>query len=159
MSWEWKLIGALLMLVTGAAVAKARIAHEKKKLWVLDAWLGLLLYTRAQIDCYLMPLEEIFKSADVELIRSAGAGSVRRSQKELLDAALPYLDRESARLLTSWLCELGNGYREEQLRRCDYYLAALEKERARLAAALPARLKLCAATSICAAVGTAILLW
>ena len=159
MTWELKLIGALLILGAGATVAKIRITHEKKKLWVLDGWLGLLRYTRAQIDCYLMPLEEIFRSADGELIRAAGAGSARRSQKELLDTALPYLEGESARLLRSWLHELGNGYREEQLRRCDYYLAALEKERERLATALPAKLKLCTATSICAAVGTAILLW
>ncbi len=159
MSAVWKLIGALLMLVTGVVVARGQIAHEKKKLWVLEGWIGLLLYTRAQIDCYLMPLEEILENADKGLLRAAGAGCVGGSQKELLDAALPYLEDESARLLTSLVRELGNGYREEQLRRCDYYLAALEKERERLAAALPARLKLCAAMSVCAAAFLAILLW
>lgn len=154
-----KILGAILIIGMGALAAKTGMTHEKKKLAVLDGWLGLLLYVRGQIDCYLMPLDEILSSADKDLLHAAGAGHPPTSWEGLLRAAMPYLGKESARLLTSFTRELGTSYREEQLRRCDYYLVALEKERDRLAATLPARLKLCTATSLCTAIGTAILLW
>ena len=154
-----KALGALLILAVGAITAKAGAMREREKLTVLDAWLGLLLYVRGQIDCYLLPLDEIFRDADVELLRAASAGRKTETWDGLLRASLPHLGKESARLLTSLIRELGSSYREEQLRRCDYYLAALGKERDRIAAALPARQKLCVASCLCTALGTAILLW
>lgn len=154
-----KALGALLILAVGAITAQAGAMREREKLTVLDAWLGLLLYVRGQIDCYLLPLDEIFRGADVELLRAASAGREAETWEGLLRASLPHLGKESARLLTALMRELGSSYREEQLRRCDYYLSALEKERDRLAAALPARQKLCVASCLCTALGTAILLW
>ncbi len=154
-----KALGALLILAVGAITAKAGAMREREKLTVLDAWLGLLLYVRGQIDCYLLPLDEIFRGADVELLRAASAGRKTETWDDLLRASLPHLGKESARLLTALIRELGSSYREEQLRRCDYYLAALEKERDRIAAALPARQKLYVASCFCTALGTAILLW
>lgn len=154
-----KALGVLLILAVGAVTAKAGATREREKLTVLDAWLGLLLYLRGQIDCYLLPLDEIFRGADKELLRAASAGREAETWDDLLHASLPHLGKESARLLTALMRELGSSYREEQLRRCDYYLSALEKERDRLAAALPARQKLCVASCLCTALGTAILLW
>ena len=154
-----KALGVLLILAVGAFAATVGVGREKEKLTVLDAWISLLLFVRGQIDCYLLPLDAIFRTADPSLLRAAGAGRDTDSWESLLRASLPCLGKESARLLTALIRELGSSYREEQLRRCDYYLCALEKERDRIASALPARQKLCVASCLCTAVGTAILLW
>lgn len=154
-----KALGASLILLVGAVAARTGAVRERDKLSTLDAWLALLLYLRGQIDCYLMPLDEILRGADPDLLRAVGARDGTDTWASLLRASLPRLGKESARLLTALVRELGSSYREEQLRRCDYYLSALGKERDRLAAALPARMKLCTAAGLCTALATAILLW
>ena len=154
-----KLLGALLVLLAGGFAAWVGASREKRRLTVLDAWLALLRDLRGQIDCYLMPLDEILRAADPDLLRAAGAVRQPQSWDALLQASLPHLGKECARLLSALVRELGASYRDDQLRRCDYYLSALQQERDRLASALPARLKLCTASALCAALATAILLW
>lgn len=155
----WKLLGGGLIVLAGGIVAHQTVKREKKRLSVLDGWLDLLLYIRGQIDCYLMPLDEILAAADKTLLVRAGAVRATDSLRAIYASALPYLDAESGRLIASLIRELGTSYREEQVKRCDYYLGALQKQREKLAAELPARVKMYTTLSICAAVGTAILLW
>ena len=156
---EIKLFGGLLVLLAGVLSAGAYARFEKKRLSVLDAWMELLLYIRGQIDCYLMPIDRILGLADRDLLRACSGGKPVSSLTDTLHGALPYLDFESRRLLSSLARELGSSYREEQLKRCDYYLQALQRQREKLEQALPNRIKLGTTVRLCVAIGTAILLW
>ena len=155
-----KLAGGLLILAAGFFAAQLGAYREKKRLTVLDAWLELLLEIRTQIDCYLTPLDEILQNARPALLQACTGGEdVKPSLAELLNAAESCLDPECQRLLQAFTREIGASYRDEQLKRCDFYLQALQVERERIARALPARVKLTVTLSLCAAIGIAIILW
>lgn len=154
-----KLFGGLLVLLAGGLAAGTYARFEKKRLLVLDGWIELLLYIRGQIDCYLMPIDRILTLADRDLLRACSVGKPVTTLTQALRGAIPYLDPESRRLLSALARELGSSYREEQLKRCDYYLQALQRQREKLEQALPNRIKLGATVSLCVAIGAAILLW
>ena len=154
-----KLLGILLILGAGGAGAYASDHAERRKLSVLDGWIALILYIRGQIDCYLMPLDEIFAYADLPLLTACMGTRQERSPTALLQRSSPFLDPESKRLLESFAREIGSSYREEQIKRCDYYLQILQKNRDQLASQLPARIRVSATLCICGALGAVILLW
>ena len=154
-----KLLGAGLIASVGGFAAYCAVRFEKKKLTVLDGWIDLIFHIRGQIDCYLTPLDEILASADEEILSACMGSTPHPDLHTLLDASSPYLGGESRRLLSGFVREIGGSYREEQLRRCDYYVTALRTLREKIAADLPARVKLSITVSICSALGVAILLW
>lgn len=154
-----KLVGCALVLLSGGGYAISASRYEKKKLSVLDGWMDLIFFIRSQIDCYLTPLSEILKNADQALLRACMGNSNDEDLPSLLQASSSYLGEEANRLLDSFVRELGGNYREEQVKRCDYYLAALRDIREKKREELPARLRVCTAISLCASFGIAILLW
>ena len=143
-----KLLGSLLIVCAGGMAAATVARFERRRLSVLDAWIDLLIHVRGQIDCYLKTL-----------LAACSPSGQTDSLAELLQGALPYLDAEGRRLLSSLVRELGSSYREEQIKRCDYYIHALQVCREKVAQALPARLKMGTTVSLCIAIGAAILLW
>lgn len=154
-----KLLGSGLIAAAGGVAAYSAVHYEKRKLSVLDAWIDLIFHIRGQIDCYLMPLDDILACADTEILRACMCRAPHPDLRTLLHASSPYLTPEAKRLLTALIRELGGSYREEQLRLCDYYINALREIRNQIAADLPSRVKLCITLCICTALGTAILLW
>ncbi len=154
-----KLCGALLILSVGAISAYISVHYEKKRLSVVDGWIDLILYIRGQIDCYLMPIGDILSGGDRALFEACMSPANAADLPAILKSSSTYLDGEAQRLLESFVREIGPGYREEQLRKCDYFLASLRTQRERIAAELPGRVRLSATLCICTALATAILLW
>jgi hypothetical protein len=153
-----KCLGGLLILGTGGILAHAGAIAERRRLSVLDGWIDLIFYLRGQIDCYLTPLDCILAGADKALLDACMGSGKTRTLSSLLQASAPYLGAESQRALQAFLRGSG-GYREEQLKCCDYCLDTLRPLREKLAAELPARIRLCVTLCLCVAFGTAILLW
>lgn len=154
-----KLLGVVCVLTAGGFAAVSTAREEKKKLAVLDAWIAFLWYLRAQIDCFLTPLDEILANTDRALLEKMGYCGGDRTLTHLAEASANGLDAESARLIRELTREAGNGYREDQVKRCDYFIGALTAIRKQEAESLPARVKMRASLCVCAALGTAILLW
>jgi hypothetical protein len=154
-----KLLGCLILLGTGGFAAYRTADHEKKKLSVTEGWLELLFYIRTRIDCHLAPIEQIFKEASPTLLHACMGQEEDRTPSQLLEHSRIYLEEDAAHLLDSFSREIGTCYREEQVKRCDYYITALRKIRDRQITELPARLKTRGAMCICGTIGLAILLW
>lgn len=154
-----KLIGALLILGVGAVSAVSAAKYEKRKLSVSDAWIDLIFYIRGQIDCYLTPLADILSSGESALLRACLSNGDETDLSAILRSSSVYLDGESKRLLESFVREIGTSYREEQVRRCDYYITALREQRERIARDAPVRIRLAVTLCLCIALGSAILLW
>ena len=146
-----KLLGILVILLAGGASAFGSARYERRRLRVLDGWLDMILYIRAQVDCYLTPIDEILSDFVPE--------NAPADLASLYASSRPYLDTETRHLLEGFIRAFGNGYREEQLRHCDYCIAALRGRREGVAAELPARVRLAVTVCACLSVGTAILLW
>ncbi len=154
-----KILGALLILSVGIFSAFVSVQYEKKRLSVVDGWIDLILYIRGQIDCYLMPLDDILSGGDRALFEACMSPENAADLPAILEASQIYLDGDAKRTLESFVREIGAGYREEQLKRCDYFIASLRAQREKIAAALPMRTRLCATLCVCIALATAILLW
>ena len=154
-----KLLGALLILSVGIFSAYLSVQYEKKRLTVVDGWIDLILYIRGQIDCYLLPIGDILLGGDRALFEACMSPSNAADLPAILGASEIYLDGDAKHTLESFVREIGTGYREEQLKRCDFFIASLRTQRERIAAALPMRVRLCATLCICLSLATAILLW
>ncbi len=154
-----KFLGALLILAVGVFAAFVSVQYEKKRLSVVDGWIDLILYIRSQIDCYLMPLDDILSGGDRALFEACMSPSNAADLPAILEASGIYLDGDGKRLIEGFVREIGAGYREEQIKRCDFFISSLRTQRERIAAQLPLRTRLCATLCICIALATAILLW
>lgn len=154
-----KLLGVLLILSVGVFSAFVSVQYEKKRLTVVDGWIDLILYIRGQIDCYLLPIDDILSGGDRALFEACMSPSNAADLPAMLEASGIYLDGDAKHTLESFVREIGAGYREEQLKRCDFFISSLRNQRERIAAALPMRIRLCATLCICLSLATAILLW
>lgn len=155
-----KLLGAALILLTGSFAAYHTAQYEKKRLSVLDSWIDLIYFIKGQIDCFLTPLDEILSLADRELLQGCMLRSANSlSLASLYRTSLSYLTPESARLLGSFVREIGKSNREEQVRRCDYYLTGLRNIREKQALEQPARIRVGCSLCLCISATIAILLW
>lgn len=161
MSVSLKALGAFFLLASATWTAYSSCLREQKKLILLDAWIELLFYTKGQIDRYLTPREALLKNADHTLLRRCadGAKNPPGEWNALFQCAEKSLDGESRKLLRAFLGELGECYREEQLRRCDHYLNALERVRQALSLEIPRRMKLDISLCVCGALAITVLLW
>ena len=106
-----------------------------------------------------MPLDDILSGGDRALFEACMSPRNAADLPAILEASQIYLDGDAKRTLESFVREIGAGYREEQLKRCDYFIASLRAQRERIAAELPLRMRLCATLCVCIALATAILLW
>lgn len=148
-----------MIILAGCMTAAVIAIREKRRIQLLEAWIDLIFHIRTQIDCYLKPIGEILQGADMGLLQACMGTPTDRAPQILLERCRPYLSGDAERLLTAFVGEIGCSYREEQVKRCDFYMESLrrlsEKEREELPARLRVRTSLC----VCASVGAAILLW
>ncbi len=156
---QMKLIGVVLVLSAGLFGVFYSSVSERKRLRVLDAWIELIILIRGQIDCFLTPLRDILQIADKQLLSSLTSKSSPRELSDLLSASAPFLDDDCKRHLSALVRTLGGGYREDQIRACDYCLQQLRHRREELGQQMPARLKTRGTLILCAAIGIALLLW
>ena len=154
-----KIIGVILTVGSGCLCGIMAGNHEQRRILVLDGWIELIDRIRSDIDLYLRPLDEILAHAPPALLLRAGGGKRRTTLHGILLASAPYLSKESERRIGTLLTDLGNHYHNEQIKRCDEQLCALNRELERMRGELPARLRLCRTASTCLAAGIAILLW
>lgn len=154
-----KLIGSVFLLSAGALAAHTTAGYEKQRLAVLDAWITLIDYIRVQIDCYLLPLSEILAEADKSLFRACMCPSPSPTPEELYQSSLLYLSPDARRLISSFVREIGKSNREEQVRRCAYYVAGLENVRSRIAEELQGRIRVGCTLSLSTAMALTILCW
>ncbi len=155
----FKIIGTLLICATGIGFAIFAIRFERRKLQILDSYISLIFYIKGQIDSCAMPIGEIMRSAGRALPEFSELETLSDLKNPIDRECIYYLDRESLRLLHAFFTELGSLYRDEQLRRCDYYIEALTAQRQKMNEMLPARLRLVCTLVLCTAAGIAILLW
>ena len=149
--FKWLGVGTILFCGVLAGVCFA--AFERKKLAQAEGFLSLLRFIRVQIECFSMPVTQILSECDRGVLLACGTERVPADLTGLLGDVRLYLPEEMCGLLAELSARLGAGYREEQLRCMDYYIARLSPycdalradllKRERMALLLP--LTLCAA--------------
>ncbi len=152
----FKLVGGALVMLGGALTALMLDRALNERLSRLDALLSLLRFIRAQIDCFCLPVEEIFGRVDDELLSACGVVSRPRNFDELISGLEPTPDEQVMKLLRSFSLSLGASYREEQLKSSDYHISSLTAIRDKLASEIGKRKKL--NTTLCLSAAAAIVI-
>ena len=155
----FKLAGALLVLASGIGFAIGAARYERTRLQVHDALISLIFFVKGRIDCYAMPVEQIMLEMDKGILADCRCPGQVESIEALLPHVRSYLDPETYRVLQSFGAGLGSGFRDEQIKRCDYYIELLREKRMQLESELPARARMNGVIWILCAAGAVILLW
>ncbi len=154
-----KLIGSLLFGASGVIMALSYRRFQLKKLQTTDGFISLLFYIKGQIDCFSRPRSDILSSVPPEVFCACNCPGGAETLEELVEASRIYLDEEPLRLVAAFASEFGSTFRDEQLRRCDYYISALGEERRRVFDSVNSKSRAGSALWICVSIGLIILLW
>ena len=133
-------VGAILLLGGGAWVGFVLCSYERRRCRQAEGVLALVRRIREGIDCFSVPISEILAKCDARIWTDCDIGDAEFSDlPSLLRGCTLYLPLDMQRLLTDLSERLGGGYREEQLRCCDYFLERFTPCCDRLRAELPRR--------------------
>ncbi len=156
----YKIIGALILFLSGLWGARLLNARAEAVLRQSEAILSLLRVVKLRVDCYAEALPEILSSISPEILRDCGYradGAPRDFDQLLIGCAV--LDEESVSALREFASEFGRGYRDEQVRACSYTISRVEARRETLAVALPMEKKRNITLCLTLGLGAAILLF
>lgn len=154
-----KVIGGLIFGLSGVIMALSYRRFQLRKLTTVDGFISLLFYIKGQIECFARPRSDILATLPLEIFSACNCPHGATTLEELVEASRIYLDDEALRLVSSFASEFGSTFRDEQLRRCDYYISALSEERRRVFASVNSKGKAGGALWICACIAIIILLW
>ena len=142
-----KMLGFAALFGCGALTGIFWASFERAKCRQAEGFVDLIRNIRLQIDCFGTPITGILAALDDQLYAALGATRAPCDLETLLTQTPLLVEREYAQLLRDFATSLGTGYREEELRYCDYYLARLAplaqktrdelEKRTRLALILP----------------------
>ncbi len=154
-----KFIGSALLALSGACASVSLCRYCHRRLEAIEGFIALIFYIKGQVECYARPICEIMATLSPEILRDCGCPTGASSLEELISESKIYLDRESYRLLSAFAQEFGTVFREEQSKRCDYYIALLGERRALISSRLLPEMRAGSAVVLCASLCLVILLW
>ena len=155
----FKIAGALTVIVSGGIAAYMMNAEATKRWKQSEALINFMRYIKIQIECFGLPASEIISRSDSALILSCGfRGDVRPENFERFFELCGISDGETKEILSGFASDFGKGYREEQIKECEYYIDLLCERRQKLYEELPKRKKLNSTLCVSAAFAIVILL-
>ena len=158
----FKCIGGGLLLVSALVDCcgfERSTAHTKR---IIQAWIALLTYIRTHIACFGTPLSDILLHADATVVACLTTG-----EEPLTAATLPAccrahaaaLPKECGELLFHLSEELGTVWRQEQIERLDYYIAALSEAGEAFFLSAGGAVRMRRTLTLCGAMGAILLVW
>ena len=121
--------------------------------------MALLRRIRGQIECFGRPIGEILGGCGAEELAACGY-TVEGAPADLstLLSHVTACDTPTLETVSRFAEEFGRGYREDEVRACDYALSILDARRATLADELPLKKKQNTVLCVCAALALALVL-
>ncbi len=155
----YKIVGALVLVLSGVGGAYYMNQSANAALAQIEGWIAFLRYVRMQVECFSLPISDILKRCDPALLLACGYEdeTTPKTPEELL-SGVTIRDGASEGILRGFFDEFGKGYREEQVRSCDYHATLLGERREALAARLPERKKLHTTLCVAGALAVVVLL-
>ena len=154
-----KIIGGASIVICSIFFAISHRRFEERRLRTLDGLIALITYIKGQVDCFALPIKEILSRLPAEIFYDCNCPEGADSIDEIVAECRIYLEEESLRLVEAFASEFGSTFREEQLRRCDYYISSLGAERHVLVDEVTKRSRVGSALWICSSLAILILLW
>lgn len=124
-----RIIGAFIIIVSAVTIALELIRKIDVSIGSVSSLRMILEHTKNMIECYSLPVGEIFIRLDFSLLKECGF-SKKNAPRDFLELAensdIP--DFEAKELLLAFAKDFGRSYRADELSRCSFFL---EKMRAR----------------------------
>ena len=155
----YKLLGSGFLLACGILYPCLCARERRTALVQIETLMELVGFIKRQIEYFRLPMREILARCDASVLRECGypADVSPKSFSAMLEAS-SFCDGECERIAHAFAEGFGRGYREEETRGCEYYLAQLQAYKETLSKKLPAQKKMNATLSICAALALVLLL-
>lgn len=138
----FKIAGVTLLFASAFFAGTLLARFEKKRARQAEGFLTLLRHIRMQIDYFSSPVSHILASIDKKTREDCELPQAAPDFPALLAGTSLYLPNEMKELLEQFSNDLGKGYREDQLRTCDYYIAQFSKHCEKIRAELSKRIRL-----------------
>lgn len=125
-----EIVGALFVLTASVLIGLDICSLESEKIKQGEELCALLRHIRSNIDFFLTPVDEILHDYSSPALDRCGFTSVMKEKglkTALQDGGLTVRGK-TIELLSAFSDELGAGYREDELKRCDYYIEKLNDE-------------------------------
>lgn len=158
-----KLIGGASLFGAVSIISLNARRRDGERLARLEAQIGFVRFVRERIDRYLLPIGEIFRECDGELLELLCAGckiEYKATDVESLRAILRtgqyYAD--GGEIFDSFLARLGTSYREDEVAACDECIRRLSEIKSKLALELPKERKSRTVLGFCLAAALIIIL-
>lgn len=120
-----KAVGALLIMISGIVLSSSLCELDEKRINSTDALLSIIKFTKNQIDCFGIPVGEIFKRCSPELLERCGVYAPPLDFDGFLSVA--ELSPEAEKILKTFASEFGSSYRDGQLKSCDVCINQLSE--------------------------------
>ncbi|MBR5453789.1 MAG: stage III sporulation protein AB [Clostridia bacterium] len=157
-----KLIGALFVAASSFVLSNhlcSRLTRERDE---LESFINLISRIRLDISCFSRPLTEIYSGFSSPSLDSIGFTEALRGSGfygAIRECAFRLSLSDSAKeLLASFAEGLGQGYREDEIKRCDHTLSFLDEEYKKCLEALPGKSKLIRSLSVTFGISVIIIL-
>ena len=157
--WFFKIAGALMLACSGAAFGAMLNRTVSAALRQNEAMMTLLRTVRGQIECFSLPIGQILEGCEREVF--AACGYTEENTPHDLEEFISHVtawDSRTVSIVSQFVAEFGRGYREDEVRACEYALSLLEERRCALAVELPVKKKRNMTLSVCASLALALLL-
>ena len=155
----YRIAGAAALLFSAFFASYLLNSRMTKCARRLEGFINLLRFARAQIECYSLPVSEIFLRCDAKILADCGVpeNSRPKSFVELLSQT-GISDGVSRSAVESFADGFGKSYREEQLKGLDNTLNILVERKKILDAEFPKKKRVNTTLCISAALALIILM-
>ena len=155
-----KIIGTVLLLISGISIAFILTYEQERALRCARALLALLNFTKDSVELYSMSNSEIIEKCEKSVIIECGYPSDASMPKSFFEMSerceIP--DKECATAFREFANDFGKSYRMQEIKRCEGCIERLRKRETELSAILPVKKKMIYGVSVCIALMILILL-
>ena len=157
--WFFKIAGASMLACSGVAVGVMLNRTASAALRQNEAMMALLRTGRGQVECFSLPIGQILAGCEREVIEACG-DTEEDTPRDLegLVSHVTVWDPRTVSIISQFGAEFGRGYREDEVRACEYAISLLEERRSTLALELPVKKKRNMTLSVCASLALVLLL-
>lgn len=132
-----KTAGSATLVFSTIYYGAVMIREERSKLTTADAICEMMRYVRDNIEHFMKPLPDIFASYRNDALERTGfLADVRENGLKYAQIDRHFgknsVDTEVLAVLNDFCGKIGGGYRDDEIRLCDYSIAQIEKRTAKM---------------------------
>jgi len=121
-----KISGIIILLFAGITITSEIKKNNYARLVRIEALIELMRDVQLKIDCYALPIPEILARCESRILVDCGISEGQCSSlKELYEKCAVRAESPEGKVLREFCCNIGEGYRETEVKLCEKYIAEM----------------------------------